>query len=106
MPKAAFNGSSVTCSQVDQDGSGNQYTHVPQTLVATAVTVFINNNKAALKGDTSKCAPAFPTSPSISSVQDGSSSVKIEGKSAARVGDKTNHLQGKITSGSSNVTIG
>lgn len=68
---------------------------------AGAANVFINKIPAAVVGDTCICPEPGNT------IKDGSSSVRIGGKAAARQLDGTTHnAGGMIQSGSPNVYIG
>lgn len=103
MANAAFNGSTVQCTQTDHDNFGTQYKHEPGPLKASATSVFINGKPAGVVGDQSICAKALNTT---AKVKENSSTVFIENKQAARVDDATDHIGGKITEGSDNVFIG
>jgi uncharacterized Zn-binding protein involved in type VI secretion len=63
-------------------------------------TVLIGGSAAATVGDTCVCAGPPPNS-----ITQGSTTVKINGKFAARMGDKTAH-GGSIISGCATVIIG
>ena len=65
-----------------------------------APTVFIGGLAAACAGNPCTCAGGPPDA-----IKSGSSSVMIEGKPAARLGDSTTH-GGKIMAGEFTVTIG
>jgi uncharacterized Zn-binding protein involved in type VI secretion len=68
--------------------------------VSTGATkVFVNGLPAARVGDQLVCGTGVDT------ITEGSSTVNIEGKAAARKGDKTDHC-GALATGSPNVNIG
>jgi len=97
------------CTQVDVDNSGSPLPpHVPSALKSSGkvTNVRINGKLAAVVGDISDCSNFNPAINETSFIQSGSSSVKIQGTAAARKDDPTNHLLGKVKTGSPNVNIG
>lgn len=73
--------------------------HVGGPIIVGCTSVFIGGMPAAVKGN--KCVCVGPPS----SINEGSSGVKIEGKPAARLGDGCTH-GGKIVAGCVTVLIG
>ena len=73
--------------------------HVGLMIVGGSSNVKINSLGAARKGDKALCVGP------PDSISKGSTTVFINGKPAARMGDPTEH-GGTITSGSANVNIG
>jgi uncharacterized Zn-binding protein involved in type VI secretion len=103
MPQGAYLGSITTCWEVTEDEEGNPSCQVLQNEIATncSPNVFINGHPAAYIG-------SVTTHPC--NVVEGSSSVLINGKGAARVGDLLScfceNNVGVIATGSPNVIIG
>jgi uncharacterized Zn-binding protein involved in type VI secretion len=79
-------------------GPGN-VPHTGGPVPPREATVFIGCQPAARKGDKVVCVGPEDE------ITEGSSTVKIEGKPAARLGDRTAH-GGKVTAGHPKVKIG
>lgn len=89
----------VNCNHVCPMFDGNK-PHVGGPVSQGAGKTFIGNKPAACQGHQLRCnSPAAPV------IQSGSSTVFIEGRPAARMGDPTSH-GGTIIEGSATVFIG
>ena len=88
-----------SCPQTNPPPSNAPHVGGKIMLAPTNTTVFIGGKLAATVG--SLCVCTGP--PDM--IKEGSSTVKIAGQAAARVGDPTQH-QGKVTTGFATVMIG
>ena len=105
MPAAARIGDFQQCPKQDPPpGPGPPIPHIGGSILPPGCpTVLIGGSPAATKGDLCTCTGAMPPLPA--SISDGSKTVEICGKPAARMGDPTDH-GGSIQVGFSSVEIG
>lgn len=88
-------GCTHTCPQSD-----GPKPHVGGTIISGSSNVFVRKQPICRQGDKLQCA-----SPALNTAQVGSTTVFVNGKSVARMGDVTAH-QGQITKGEPSVLVG
>jgi len=101
-----------TCPKVEPRPTGNgtitMFPHVGGPIVAAgSPDVMIAGQPAAMVGSGCRCTgvASIPGSQSLDVIVNGSSTVRINGKAAARRGDRTAH-GGTIVTGAPTVLIG